>query len=621
MCGIAGIFHFNRQRSVDCRFLKQMTDSLKHRGPDAEGVWVNKNIGFGHRRLSIIDLYTGDQPMLNANKSIAIVFNGEIYNYVELKKELELLGHVFRTNSDTEVIIEAYSEWGVECQSKFNGCWSFALWDDSMKQLILSVDRFGEKPLHYSLHDDSIIFASEIKALFANGIPKHADLQFLELYLVLGNIPTPNTFFKNIYKLKPGHYLTINQYGIKESKYWDIPQVPEEEMLSDRPVVYETFDYLLRDSVKIRMRSDVPFGAFLSGGLDSSSIVAIMSERSTIPVETFTMKFNEAGFDESPLAALVANKFRTHHHVHTITPESFENALDTIVFHYDEPFGDSSAIPTGYVSDYASKHVKMVLTGDGGDEVLSGYNSYQGIKLTTTYNQLPRFVKKRIPSAGKFVAPVFSGRTRYLIDRFVNFTYFSNLAFNSRIISKAAGASLEFIRSLLPCDTPMITTQEYVTDLFHNCSFKDEFYKLMYLNFKHNLPNDYLVKVDRMTMAHALEARVPFLDYRLVELMTRVHKDVKMNGYERKSVLRNSTGKLLPPAILRANKKGFGIPIREWFKKDDLNHYLRQLANVDFGLSQAGIERIIEINKQGKADHGNFIWQLFVLSRVLSKCA
>lgn len=309
MCGIAGIFHFDSSRSVNELLLKKMTNCLSHRGPDGEGFFIKDSIGLGHRRLTIIDLSTGDQPMFNEDKSIAIIFNGEIYNYVELKDELKKLGCKFFTNSDTEVIIRAYQTWGVDCQNKLNGMWAFALWDERKNQLFISRDRIGEKPLFYSVHDNTFLLGSEIKSILAYGIPKIPNLELTELYLTLGYIPAPYTFYKNISKLRAGHYLIVSPNSVQEKKYWDLPEIDEGNMISDKKTVNETFENLLKDSVKIRMRSDVPFGAFLSGGLDSASIVALMSEISREKVQTFTIGFKEKMFDERKLAALVAEKF------------------------------------------------------------------------------------------------------------------------------------------------------------------------------------------------------------------------------------------------------------------------------------------------------------------------
>ena len=330
MCGICGIVHLDRERTVDRLRLEKMTDAIMHRGPDGSGYFLDDSVGLGHRRLSIIDLNTGDQPMYSVDRDIVLVFNGEIYNYVELTEELKKLGHRFRTNSDTEVIINAYKQWGVDCQTRFNGMWSFAIWDCNTKSLFLSRDRIGEKPLYFAIQDDTLLFASEIKSLLAYGIRAEPNLEFLELYLYLGFVPSPYTFYKGIRQLNPGTCLILKDKQITEPKYWDLPEINEKDLVTDKTVVQEQFKKLFMDSVRLRMRSDVPFGAFLSGGLDSTSIVSIMSDISNYPVETFTIGFNEKSYDERTLAKEVAEMYQTNHHETVVEPKSFEYSLDLV---------------------------------------------------------------------------------------------------------------------------------------------------------------------------------------------------------------------------------------------------------------------------------------------------
>jgi len=301
MCGIAGYIDL-KKKQADASVLKKMTDCIAYRGPDAEGFYVKDNVAIGHRRLSIIDVVGGTQPMLSEDEEITLSFNGEIYNYLELKEELKSLGHTFRTNSDTEVVIKAYRTWGTECQQKFNGMWAFAIWDKAKQALFLSRDRFGEKPLHYFFNDEYLVFGSEIKSLVAFGIKLIPRPELLQIYLTFTYIPGPDTFYENIYKLLPGHCLVLKDDNISINKYWDLPQVKEEEMITDKETVHQTFEALLKDAIRLRMRSDVPFGAFLSGGLDSSSVVSLMSQFSKQPISTFTIGFNDKAFDESELA-------------------------------------------------------------------------------------------------------------------------------------------------------------------------------------------------------------------------------------------------------------------------------------------------------------------------------
>ncbi|MBL7874122.1 MAG: asparagine synthase (glutamine-hydrolyzing) [Cyclobacteriaceae bacterium] len=612
MCGITGIYHFDVGRTVDGSILLKMTNQLVHRGPDGSGYYIHRNIGLGHRRLAIIDLHSGDQPQFNDDKSIAIVFNGEIYNYIEIKEELKGKGYHFRTNSDTEVIIRAYEHWGVKCQDKFNGMWAFAIWDSKQQQLFISRDRLGEKPLYYAIVDNSVVFASEIKSLIEYGIEPEPNYELTELYLMLGYIPAPYSYYKSIFKLRQGHYL-IGKETLKEFKYWDT-QIPlVSEMISDRAYVYKQFEELFYDAVKIRMRSDVPYGAFLSGGLDSASVVAAMASISKMPIRTFTIGFEDRQFDERKLALDVANKFNTDHSEFIVQPDNFEESLERILHHYDEPFGDSSAIPTGYVSSIASKKVKMVLTGDGGDEVLSGYNSYQIEKFVGRYRHLPTFVKQVLP---KFALPfkrLASGDWQYRINRLERILEYSQMSFESRLIIKSSWYMPVQIERMTHGLGHQIKISDFVSDLYRTFPLSDPFYKLMHFHYQVQLPDDFMVKVDRMSMASSIETRVPFLDHRLVELMVRVSKNIKMEGYERKSVLRKTIGRKLPSSVLKGAKKGFSVPVREWFKDSGFHNRLRLLYEEDFGLDQSIIKKIVNSHKSGEADFGYFIWILFVL--------
>lgn len=619
MCGIAGYLHFNKTARAEESVLKGMTDCISYRGPDGEGFYVHNNLALGHRRLSIIDLNSGAQPMYSSDRHKVLVFNGEIYNYIELKEELSVLGHCFETTSDTEVLIKAYEEWGYECQNKFNGMWAFALWDETKQELFLSRDRIGEKPLHYAVFEESFVFSSEIKSILNFGVPKIIRKELIEIYLALTNIPAPNTFYKDIYKLMPGHYLVVKDGQVSEKPYWQFPQIDEKNMFTDKEMVYRRFEELLTDAVRIRMRSDVPFGAFLSGGLDSSGIVSLMAKQSPYPVKTFTIGFDDKAFDESKLAAEVAVRFKTEHHRGTVLSADFEEALQTVAFHYDEPFGDSSAIPTGEVSRYAAQYVKMVLTGDGGDEALSGYNAYKGVKVSSAiHTYLPGILRKMVIASVDLSAKVLKGPLRYKLTKISNVLKTSQLPFPERVAEKLAFTSLKDIKALTKHIQGVIPVETYLESLLKPCRYQDDFYKLMYVHYMHNLPNDYLVKVDRMSMAHSIETRVPFLDYRLVEFMATVHKDVKMQGWELKSVLRRSIGKNLPPSVLHAPKKGFAVPLREWFKNKELNGILENnLENAGRILDKEIIQKILDENHKGKKDNGNFIWTLLQLDKAL----
>lgn len=615
MCGISGFLHYDKSRPVSLSALQRMSEAVKHRGPDGQGLYAKGNLAMAHQRLAIIDLSSGDQPMFNEDKSIVIIFNGEIYNYLELRDELKLLGHRFITKSDTEVLIHAYEEWGVGLHNKLNGMWAFAIWDDREKILLLSRDRVGEKPLHYAQYNDTLLFASEIKSILAYGFPREANMEMLEIYLSLGYIPAPFSFIKNIKKLMPGHYAIIKDGHIRTNKYWDLPEIDEQDLLKNQNDVSERFQSLFHDSIRLRMRSDVSYGAFLSGGLDSASVVAVMSQISKQPVETFTVGFDEEEYDESTLASEVAGLFNTSHHLYKVTQDSFEDSLWQVLHSYDEPFGDSSAIPTGYVSKYASQRVKMVLTGDGGDEVLSGYNAYQSEKFASQYNKLPEILRGIPPGCIGLASKVCSQSRRRQLDRYNNILKTSNMSFNDRLQAKSAWADISLVRRLLTSAAGYtMRVDEYLGDVMKGCSYKDNFYRMMYYHTKLTLPEDMLTKVDRMSMAYSLETRIPFLDYRLIEFMAHVHKDIKMIGYERKSILRRTIGKSLPRSLLRAPKKGFVVPVHSWFKNKSLVAPLpKLLSRTPLNINTEITKEIINMNATGQKDYGNFIWMLFLL--------
>lgn len=617
MCGIAGILHFDVERPVDPVLLQGMTRAVSHRGPDGEGFFIRDNVGLGHRRLAIIDLSTGDQPMFSKDRSLVLVFNGEIYNYIELREELKSLGHTFDTTSDTEVILHAYEEWGFECQNKFNGMWAFALWDSRQRHLFVSRDRIGEKPLCYSVRDHSFFFGSEIKSLIAAGHPCEPALHLLHIYLSFGWIPAPHSFYKGIAKLMPGHYLVVKNGVVREHQYWDLPAGDERNMRTDAPRIFEEFEHYFNDSVKIRMRSDVPYGAFLSGGLDSSSVVAVMAQQGRSPIETFTIGFAEKEFDERDLANHVAREFQTNHHEGLAQPESFDAALARIVGHFDEPFGDASAMPVGMVSRLARQKVTMALTGDGGDEVLSGYTAYVAERFSARYRAVPALIRNIFYQSADSLSRLTRGGLRYRLNRLKRSLHLGGAEFEDRFIAKLALVERASIRRLVRPEIPQLSIEDYLAGVFSKCHFSDPFYRLMHFHLKVSLPDDMLTKVDRMSMAYSLETRVPFLDHRLVELGWSVHKNVKLPGYNAKNLLKQTVGRHLPPALLKAPKKPFSVPLREWFKQKDFESKLSDLTATDFGLDQPLVQEIVNANKSSKEDYGNFIWRMFVLKNCL----
>jgi asparagine synthase (glutamine-hydrolysing) len=625
MCGISGFLHFDKEREAVYTKIEKMNAAIAHRGPDGEGFYLKKNIALGHRRLAIIDLTTGEQPMFSEDKTIVLVFNGEIYNYLELREELIQLGNIFHTTSDTEVIINAYRTWGVDCQNHFNGMWAFALWDEKLEQLFLSRDRIGEKPLYYSKFDNSFIFGSEIRAISAFGVPDKPRKELTELYLSLSFIPAPYTFNEYIHQIMPGRYLLVNGSGIKEHTYWNLPDITEKDLRKDKEIVEKEFEKLFNDSVRIRMRSDVAFGAFLSGGLDSSSVVSVMYNHTTKPIQTFTMGFENKQFDERYLARLVAEKYHTVHHEGMVSSEQFDEALTNVISQFGDPFGDASAIPTGKISKYAARDVKMVLTGDGGDEVLSGYTIYQGEKFALLYQLIPAPLRKLLPKIAEISSKPLRGNLRYILNRVAKVLNSNNLSFEDRLRSKLCRVSLEDLAQLVSPNSNSITFHDYYSEVMKGCKFEDTFYKLMYFQHKVTLPGDMLTKVDRMSMAHSIETRVPFLDYRIIELLYGVHKSVKMKGFQNKTILRNAiANKSLPKELLLASKKGFSVPLRDWFKNGDLNDKIKNILlnnNSHEIYDKDKIEKLIKDNKDGKTDVGNFIWIVTILKRWLDSKA
>ncbi|MFH6603642.1 asparagine synthase (glutamine-hydrolyzing) [Maribacter algicola] len=620
MCGIAGILNFDGQNSVSTEMLKKMAEVIVHRGPDGEGFFVEDNIGLAHRRLSIIDLAEGDQPMFNERKTIGIIFNGEIYNYIELKDELKQLGHSFSTNSDTEVIIKAYEQWGFSCQEKLNGMWAFALWDSTERHLFISRDRLGEKPLNYMVYKDTFLFASEIKSIMAytGGVDVDTDME--ELYLFLGYVPSPYTFYKSIKKLPAGKFLVVKDKKVSEHTYWQLPDIGETDLRKDKKKINSELSELLYDSIRIRMRSDVPYGAFLSGGLDSSSIVAIMSEISSFPVKTFTIGFNEKAFDERKKAEVIAERFRTEHAVKIVDKSSLEKSIKDILYHFDEPFADPAAIPTSFLAESAAEHVKMVLTGDGGDEVFAGYSNYQSELFAEGYQKrVPRFLKKSLPMLIDGLGNVVTGDIRYKLNRVGRVLDSFNLDFDQRLITKFVKIPPKEVKSILNDKSYQI--EDFISESLYNCRLKDPFYRLNYFHLKVSLADQMLAKVDRTSMAHSLETRAPFLDHRIVELMYQVDKSLKMPKYSDQGVkylLKEVMGQKLPKSILDRKKQGFEVPLREWFKDGEFDDMLDSTPTLNI-LNDCAVMKLIEENKNGQVDHGALLWRIVLLQKWMNR--
>ncbi len=618
MCGICGIVHVDGA-PVDPLLLEAMTATLVHRGPDDDGYYVSGGVGLGMRRLSIIDLPGGRQPIANEDETIRIVFNGEIYNYRELREDLVSRGHVFRTHSDTEVIVHLYEEMGAECVTRLNGMFAFAIADGRRKRLMLARDRLGIKPLFYA-HEPGgrLIFGSEIKAVLAAGVDSAPDYQALFDYLSLMYVPTPSTAYAAIRKLPPASVMIFDERGLDIREYWDIPLPPagEEQPVTDR-CADEVLD-LIETAIRRQMIADVPVGALLSGGLDSTTITAVMARKLDVPVKTFTVGFDRKSYDESKEARLVAKTLGTEHREERVRPEMIDSIPDLFNF-FDEPFADYSAIPTYLVSRLASQHVKVVLTGDGGDEVFAGYQTHLAPRVARFYRLIPRFFRENYINPFVLRLPTSFERISfdYMAKRFVtgaDFTlaaghYWWKVIFNEE--DKSYLCSKDFLSRRF--ENPFRVFKRH----FDKASAAAPLNQLLYVDAKTFLLDDNLAKVDRMTMANSLEARVPFLDHELVERIAVMPPEVKIPGFRTKRLLRDATRNLLPPAIRRGKKKGFTPPFPFWIRNELREFVLDTLS--EKRISELGIfnpsyvQTMIDEHMENKKDNNRQIWTALAL--------
>ena len=617
MCGIAGLLHRDPARPADAERVRRMCGTLVHRGPDGEGFHVRGPVGLGTRRLAIIDVEGGDQPLYNEDGSIAVVQNGEIYNYMELRRELEALGHRFRTQSDTEVLVHAYEAWGDDFVQHLNGMWACALWDALRSRLLLSRDRLGIKPLHYAWDGDTLLFGSEIKALLAGGWAAEPHWEVLDAYVAFGFVPEPHSLYRGVHKLPPATHLIVeNGARPRLQTYWQPPVVDESEARRDEERIVEEFSALLADAVRLQLRSDVPLGAFLSGGLDSGSIVTLASE-STRSLRTFTIGFETDGYDERALARSVAERAGSQHLERVVTYDDLEATLCTLGQAFDEPFGDSSAIAAYALAGVAREKVTVALSGDGGDEVLAGYTRYQGEKFSAAYGVLPGVLRRTVlPGCVQAARRLSRGGLRHRLERTARVLEAANLGFEERIARKQSFSSPASRRRLLRAGA-IRPARDFVDDTLRHCPVRDNFQRLNWFDLKMMLPSEMLTKVDRTSMAHSLEVRVPFLDHRLVELMTSVSAAVKMPGYRRKHVLRQAMQAKLPPAVLSAPKRGFDVPVREWFRGEAGATLLRERLGsgaLDEVVDVRALREVVDEHRRGLADHGVHLWILLQLA-------
>jgi asparagine synthase (glutamine-hydrolysing) len=625
MCGIAGIFYYNKAEQQNLRAeIAKMTACLVHRGPDDSGYYIGGHVALGHRRLSIIDLKTGHQPMFNEDKSICIIFNGEIYNFQEIKSGLIQNGHQFSSNSDTETIIHAYEEWGEACVEKLRGMFAFCIWDAQDKKLFLARDRLGEKPVFYTSYNGKFAFASEMKSILVDPqFDRSVDGEALASYFTFSYIPAPQTIFKNIRKLPAGYFLTIRDGHIKIKRYWDVAFEPDMQKKEDDFIL--EFMELLEESVKIRLMSDVPLGAFLSGGIDSSTVVAMMSHECSQPVKTFTIGFggNTGGFeDERPYARLVAEKYRTNHREYEVLP-AIEELLDKIVTSFDEPFADDSTIPSYYVCKMARENVTVALSGLGGDETFAGYERYLGFRISQFYNKIPEIIRKII---FKKVIERFpeSSSGAYRINHIKRFARSSStdyarqyLGFVSRLNGRYRYSFFSDKRKY--ADDTFNLVEESFFQIFNSGNAKEPLNKVFYTDIKTYLPEDILACTDRMSMHNSLEVRTPFIDHKLVEFCATIPPEMKMKWFRKKCLLKKGVSHLLPGPVLTHRKQGFVGPMTKWLQTDLKALTLKKLSQDNLKkhgiFNPQTIKNILDDHYSGKEINDTLIWSLLIFQK------
>ena len=610
MCGIAGIYRFRSERPVEQGEVRTMGACLAHRGPDDEGYFTDGPLGLAHKRLTILDTSSrGRNPMFSEDGRSCIVFNGEVYNFVELRAELEAQGHTFRTTTDTEVVLRLWDVLGEPFLERLNGMFAFAIWDSRRKTLFIARDRLGIKPLYYTLDADGIRFASEVKALLAVAAEKpRVNLDMLDAYMSVGYVPTEHTLFQGIEKLQPGWCMRIDPEGLRLRQYWDLK--PEPEHLSEEECVEQTLE-LLRDSVKIQLRSDVPLGVFLSGGIDSSAVVALMHEMGIRDIRTFTVAYDFGPqYDETRYARMIAEKFQTRHREVFVTPKEFQDFIPSLVWHMDEPVTESAAISLYFVAKMAREDVVVVLSGEGSDEVFGGYPIYKYMQTLERYRRLPAALRQNlINPALNLLGGKWNKYTR-LSDQPLSERYLGVSFYETRV--KEALYRPE-IRNLFNGHGMPGLVQPF----YDKAKGLDPLLQMMYLDVKSWLPDDLLVKADKMTMASGVELRVPFLDHRVVELGGRIPPRYRIKGWTTKHILKKAMEKHLPHEILHRGKMGFPTPLARMFQ-GEMRPYVAEVLDSDRHLGRGYfrpevVRSLVSEHMEGKQDHHRVLWQLLVL--------
>ena len=619
MCGITGKLNFNKNNFVSEGLIKEMTKTLSHRGPDDSGIFVEKNIGLGHNRLSIIDLsLAGHQPMSDKEEKIWIVFNGEIYNYLVLKKELEKQGIIFKSKTDTEVIIYLYKKYGIDCLKYLRGMFAFAIWDKEKKQLFLARDRVGKKPLKYYCDSNCFIFASELKAILKNPeVKKEMDCDAIDEYLTYQYVPHPKTGFKNIWKLEPAHYLIIKKDGqIIKQRYWDLDYSQKLDLSEEE--WKEKILEKLKESVRMRLVSDVPLGAHLSGGIDSSLIVALMSQEQNSPIKTFSIGFKEKDYNELSYVKLVVDRYKTEHHEFIVEPNAIE-ILPKLVYHYEEPYADSSALPTWYLSEITKKYVTVALNGDGGDENFAGYTRYNAMKLFKKLRFIP--LKSQLKKLNKFLYQITKVKFFQKGYRFLDSYNTLALDFYLRIIDYFGQEEKDIIYTdEFKQKVKNSRWHSFLEEKYSKTEKLDWLDKILYTDILSYLPDDLLVKVDIASMAHSLEIRSPFLDHELLELTAKMPSSLKLRGYDKKYLLKKIAEKYLPKECIYRPKQGFGVPLEYWFRAEMSGYLKEKLLNKNFlnlGFKKEGIQKMLAEHNKRKQNYANQLWALLMLQEWL----
>jgi asparagine synthase (glutamine-hydrolysing) len=616
MCGICGVISFQPEFPVEKRILQKMNQSLHHRGPDDEGYYQDSQASLAMRRLSIIDLHTGQQPISNETGDIWVVYNGEIYNFKTVRATLEQCGHIFKTQTDTEIIVHAYEEYGDECIKHFNGMFGIALWDARKHRLFLARDRLGIKPLYYWAGQDKLVFGSELKAVIRHpDVPRQINLAAMDLFLALEYIPAPYTIYEGVFKLTPGHTLVLENNQLKITQYWEVPYQPVSQSEAE---CAEILSGLIKEAVRIRLISDVPLGAFLSGGIDSSTVVGYMSQSMTEPVQTFSIGFEEDTYNELPYAAAVANHFGTTHHVELLNPD-YASLAERLVCQHDEPFADTSIFPTYLVSKVASQKVKVVLSGDGGDELFAGYDTYRAEQLNRVYGRLPEGIRQRmLPKLAAWLPPQPAKKGMInKIKRMVEGGALDPSLQHTRwmiFMSQSDKNSLfcSDLRATLNDDL----TAKFLGGYFEKAGRFNRLAQQQYVDIKTYLADDILTKVDRMSMAVSIEARVPLLDYRIVEFAMNLPADMKLSGSRTKSILRNAVKDLVPRLVLEKPKEGFSIPMKHWLctslKPMMLDLLSKKSMQTHGYFDHQVVAKWIQEHLDERVNHSHRLWALMV---------